>query len=273
MRCIVLVLAIVVAGCTPRPEAQFEEEFNQRIQSGGLSGAALADAYIDRGLLRLATQNPDGAIADFDLAIQAAPRQPEAYVWRGVAMSAKNDTARAREEYGRALAVDPDYWFAHGNSGLAMMEAGEDDAALAELARALELGMPHRDEYFIRETRYRRYTQVTRRGVAYTRKVPIELAVAAKDHLAFYRLGRAQIFFKRGDKESALVKTQHTVQLAPDSTSARWHMIRLLSALGQCEEANRQLDTFGEGFRTLFVPGPRDECPNLPNLEKALDQM
>ena len=112
---------------------------------------------------------------------------------------------------------------------------------------------------------------VTRRGVAYTRKVPIALAIAAKDHLAFYRLARAQIFLKRGDKESALAETQLTVQLAPDSTSARWHLIRLLSELGQCEEANRQLDTFGKDFRALFVPGPRDECPKLPNLEKAPD--
>jgi tetratricopeptide (TPR) repeat protein len=264
MRFILLALAIVIAGCTPRPENEFEEDFDQRIRSGGSSGAALADAYIDRGLLRVASQNPDGAIADFDLAIQAAPDLAEAYVWRGAIMSAKNDKVRARQDYDRALAVDPDYWFARGMSGLMMVEAGEDDAALTELARAIELGMPHRDEYFVRETRYRRYTQVTRRGVAYTRKVPIGLAVAAKDHLAFYRLGRAQIFFKRGDKQSALAETQQAVQLAPESSSAQMRLIVMLVGLRQCEEANQQLAAWGRGAGIIFANPSKDQCPTLP---------
>jgi Tfp pilus assembly protein PilF len=270
MRCIVLVLAIVLAACTPRPEAQFEEEFNQRIETGRLTGAALADAYIDRGLLRLSTENSDGAVADFNLAIQAAPDLAEAYVWRGIAMGAKKDRARAREDYGRALAIDPDYWFAHGNSGLAMAEAGEDDAALAELARAVELGMPHRAEYFIRETQYRRYTEVTRRGVAYTTKVPMQLSVAATDQLAIYRLARAQIFLERGDRESALAESQHAVQLAGDSLAVRWHLVEVLTELGKCEEANQQLDTLGSRIGMHFVRESKDECPKLPLLRKVL---
>ena len=145
-----------------------------------MTGAALADAYADRGILHLATEKPDAAIADFDLAIQAAPDFAEAHVWHGVAMSAKNDKTRARQDFDRALAIDPEFWFAHGMSGLARQEAGEDDAALAELARAIELGMPHRGEYFVRETRYRRHTELTRRGVAYTTKVPVELAFASQ---------------------------------------------------------------------------------------------
>lgn len=269
MRLSVFMLAILVAGCTPPPEAEIEDEFNRRIESGGLSGAALADAYTDRGLLRLATENPNGALADFDMAIQAAPDSAEAYVWHGVAKSIKKDEAGARSDYARALAIDPDYWFAHGTSGLAMAEAGENDAALAALARALELGMPHRSEYFVREIQHRRFTYVSRRGVARTRKVPIELAVAARDHLALYRIARAMIFLDRGDKASALAESQHAVELAPDSASAKFRLIAVLSALGQCEEAHRQLDTLDEEFRLFFVPGPKDECPKLLNLQAA----
>ncbi|MFM9841954.1 MAG: tetratricopeptide repeat protein [Dongiaceae bacterium] len=264
MRCIVLALAIVVAGCTPSPEVQIEEEFNQRIQSGGLTGAALADAYTDRGILHLATEKPDAAIADFNLAIQAAPEFAEAYVWHGVAMSAKNDKTRAREYFDRALAIDPEFWFAQGMSGLAMAEAGEDDAALAKLARAIDLGMPHRSEYFVRETRYRRYTQVTRRGVAYTTKVPVELAAAASDQLILYHLARAQIFLKRSEKESALAESQQAVQLAPDSSAVRWRLIEVLVALDQCEEANRQAETFGEFAKMLLMARMTDECPTPP---------
>src|ERR1700752_4980360 len=133
MRRIILVLAIIAAGCTAKPGGDIENDLDRRIQSGGLSGAALADAHIDRGLLRAATKNPDGALADFDAAIAAAPDQPEAYVWRGAIMDDKNDKVRARQDYDRALAIDPDYWFAHGAVGLSLAEAGDEDAALEEL--------------------------------------------------------------------------------------------------------------------------------------------
>lgn len=263
MRSIVFALAIFVASCTPSPEVQMEDEFNQRIQSG-LTGAALADAYSDRGILHLATEKPYAAIADFDLAIQAAPEFAEAHVWHGVAMSAKNDKTRAREDFDRALAIDPEFWFAHGMSGLARQEAGEDDAALAELARAIELGMPHRGEYFVRETRYRRYTEVSRRGVAYTTKVPVELAFGVDDQLILYRLGRALIFLKRGDRESGIIESQQAIQLASDSSAVRLRLIGTLAALGQCEEANRQAEAFNEFARMLVMAGMADKCPAPP---------
>ncbi len=263
MRSIVLALAIFVAGCTPSPEVQMEDEFNQRIQSG-LTGAAVADAYADRGILHLATEKPDAAIADFNLAIQAAPDFAEAHVWHGVAMSAKNDKTRARQDFDRALAIDPEFWFAHGMSGLARQEAGEDDAALAELARAIELGMPHRGEYFVRETRYRRQTELTRRGVAYTRKMPVELAFAVNDQLTLYRLARAQIFLKRGERESGIIESQQAIQLASNSSAVRLRLIGTLAALGQCEEANRQAEAYNEFARMLVMAQIADACPTPP---------
>jgi tetratricopeptide (TPR) repeat protein len=265
MRRIALVLAIVVAGCTS-PEAEIEADLSQRIQSGGLSGAALADAYIDRGLLYLGTNKPDGALVDFNLAIQAAPELAEAYVWRGVVMSVKKDKARARQDFDRALAIDPDYWFARGTSGLAMAEAGDDDAALAELARALELGMPHRGEYFVREVRQQRFTQVNRRGQARTTTGMVGLTVAVDNHLVLYRLTRFDILLRRNEKESALAESREAVRLAPDSFAAQWRLVEALVALDQCEEANRQAEIMGQRTGIHLVTPSPDECPAMPKL-------
>jgi tetratricopeptide (TPR) repeat protein len=264
MRRIILVLAVIVAACTAKPGAEIEGDLDRRIQAGGLSGAALADAYVDRGLYRAATKNPDGAIADFDAAIAAAPDQPEAYVWRGIVTGEKGDKAGARADYDRALAIDPDYWFAHGAIGLALAAAGDEDAALATLARALELGRPHSGEFFVREVRQSRITQLARKGPPARGTATQSLSVAVSDHLTLYRVVRAQIFLKRNDKEAALVESRDAVGLAPRSAVAQWSLVRILATLGQCEEAWRQMEAMGKNTGIYFYPPEsKDDCSDL----------
>jgi tetratricopeptide (TPR) repeat protein len=267
MRQIILAFAIVLAACTAKPGAEIESGLDQRIQSGGLSGAALADAHIDRGLLRVATKNLDGALVDFDAAIAAAPDLAEAHVWRGIVTGEKGDKVRAREDYDRALAIDPDYWFAHGAVGLTLAAAGDEDAALAELARALELGRAHRGEFFVREIRQHQVTQPSRKGRPSTGMATQSLSIAASDHLALYRIVRAQIFLKRGDKDAALAESRAAAALAPNSLVAQWNLVRILAQLGQCEEARRQSEAaFHLTHLRLYPPKSKDECPDFGKL-------
>lgn len=269
MHRIIIVLAIVLAACTAKPGGDIENDLDQRIQSGGLSGAALADAYVDRGLLRSATHNPDGAIADFNAAIAVAPNLPEAYVWRGVMADVKGDKVGARADFDRALAIDPDYWFAHGNVGLMLEDAGDDDAALAELGRALELGQPHRGEFFVREVRQHHVTAPNPKGPPSTGTATQKLFIAASDHLALYHVARAQIFLKRSDKDTALAESRAAVGLAPDSLFAQWNLVRTLATVGQCEEAWRETQTMGKstGISLLFAPPKsKDHCPEFTKL-------
>ncbi len=267
MRRIILVLAIIVAACTAKPGADIEKDLDHRIQSDGLSGAALADALIDRGLLRAATKNLDGAIVDLDAAIAAAPGLAEAYVWRGIVRGETGDKVRAREDYDRALAIDPDYWFAYGAIGLTLAAAGDEDAALAQLARALELGRSHRGEFFVRESRYQRITQLSRKGPPARGTATQALSVAVSDHLARYRVVRAQIFLKRNDKHAALVESKDAAALAPHSLIAQWNLVRVLAQLGQCEEAWRQTEAIFYLTRIRFAPPEsKDNCPDFGEL-------
>jgi lipoprotein NlpI len=264
MRRVILVLAIILAACSANSGGDIESDLDQRVQSGGLSGATLAGAYVERGLLRAATKNPDGAIADFNAAIATEPKLAEAYVWRGVITGEKGDKASARRDYDRALAIDPDYWFAHGAVGLALAEAGDDDAALAELARALELGQPHRGEYFVREIRQYQVTQPSRKGRPATGTAMQKISVAASDHLALYRVVRAQIFLKRSDKDAALAESRGAVALAPESLATQWNLVRVLVALGQCDEAWHEMDAIGKSSGiTFFQPKSKGQCPDF----------
>jgi tetratricopeptide (TPR) repeat protein len=267
MRRIILALTIMLTACTAKPGGEIESDLDQRVQAGGLSGAALADALVDRGLLRAATKNPDGALADFNAAIAAAPDFAEAYVWRGVVTGDKGDKAGERADYDRALAIDPDYWFAHGAVGLTLAGAGDDDAALAELARALALGLPHRGEFFVREIRQRAVIQPNRKGRPSTGTATQRLSIAASDHLALYHVARALILLKRSDKEAALADSRDAVGLAPESAVAHFTLIRVLSSLGRCEEAWAQTEAMGKSTGIHFIPnGSKDKCPTFANL-------
>lgn len=267
MRRIILVLAIIVAACTAKPGGDIENDLDRRVQSGGLSGAALADALIDRGLLRVATKNLDGAIVDFNAAIAVVPDLAEAYVWRGIVTGEKGDKVRAREDYDRALAIAPDYWFAHGAVGLTLAEAGDDDAALAELARALELGQAHRGEFFVREIRQHQVIQPNRKGPPATGMATQKLSIAASDHLALYHVARALIFLKRSNNDAALVESKDAVGMAPDSALAQWNLVRTLATLGRCEEAWTQTEAMGKSTGIYFLPPKsKDKCPEFTKL-------
>ena len=147
-----LLLLFTLAACTPVATVQVDRDLSRSIDSGGLSGNALAAAYVDRGTVRLLNDNVEGAVADYDAAIVAAPGYAAAYVWRGQALDAEGEDRRANEDFDRAVALDPQAWQAYGARGLMLARSGEPDRALSDLARAIELGSSHEKEFLIQHT-------------------------------------------------------------------------------------------------------------------------
>ena len=84
-----LLLLLIAAACTPVGTTQVDRDLSRGIESGQLSGDKLAEAYVDRGTLRLLNDDLDAALADYDAAITAAPNYSATYVWRGQALDAK----------------------------------------------------------------------------------------------------------------------------------------------------------------------------------------
>ena len=146
---VLLMLIFTFAACTPVGTVQVDRDLSRRIDSGGLSGDALAAAYVDRGTLRLLDDDIEAAVADYDAAIAVAPGYAAAYVWRGQARDAKGEDRGAFEDFDHALALDPQMWQAYGARGLMLARAGEPDRALSDLGRAVDLGKDHEKEYLI----------------------------------------------------------------------------------------------------------------------------
>jgi predicted Zn-dependent protease len=150
---------------------------------------------------------------------------------------------------------------------LALAEAGDEEAALAELGRALALGRAHRGEFFVREIRQRHITRPNPMGPPSVGTATQKLFIAASDQLALFQVARAQILLKRGEEEAALAESRGAVGMAPDSFLAQWNLVRVLATLGRCEEAWRQTEAMAKrtGFR-LLPPKSKDNCPDFAKL-------
>src|SRR6185503_6948287 len=115
-----------------------------RLLGALLVSLAISDAAADDGALCKGEGNPAPAerlaactrIVDSGATGAALA---EAHLNRGRVYQAAGDAARALAEYDRVIALDPANFFAHNNRGVLHLDAKRFEAALADLTRAIEL--------------------------------------------------------------------------------------------------------------------------------------
>src|ERR1019366_198984 len=117
------------------------------IDSGRWQGANLSWAYLNRGIAKKQKGELDGAIADYNRAIELDPRVVIGYNNRGTAKSAKGDLDGAIADYNRAIELDPRFVIGYLNRGNAKTQKGDLDWASADYSSALELDPRDADSY------------------------------------------------------------------------------------------------------------------------------
>ena len=203
------------------------------------------------------------AVADFNAAIAAAPDLAEAYVWRGIVTGDKGATRPARARTTTApLRSTPDYWFAHGAVGLTLAEAGDDDAALAELAPRARAGPGPSGRVLRARNWQREIIQPNRKGPLPRPALATQrLSIAASDHLALYRVVRAQIFLERSDKEAAPRRKQGRRGWRRDSLLAQWNLVRTLATLAGARKPGSGRRPWARAPESTYPTGSKDKCP------------
>jgi tetratricopeptide (TPR) repeat protein len=102
-----------------------------------------ADDYMSRGLDRHLRGDLEGAIADYGRALELygddEDSQAVAYLTRGNARQDQGDLEGAINDYNQAIASHPGNAGAYLSRGLAYIETGERDKALADLLMVPEL--------------------------------------------------------------------------------------------------------------------------------------
>ena len=168
-----------------------------------------ADGYNNRGIAKQAKGDLEGAIADFNRAIELNPRDAQAYNNRGNPKQDKGDLEGAIADYNRAIELDPKYAKAYYNRGLAKQAKGDLDGAIADYNRAIELNPKNAAAY-------------TNRGVAKQAKGDLEGAIADSNRaleldpkLAAAYGNRGVAKEVKGDLEGAIADYNRVIELDP----------------------------------------------------------
>ena len=177
MRCLSAVLGLALLLTVSGARAQFYNseryKLTEQIESGELSGDALATAYLKRGYLWMLEHDGKDALEDINQAIAAAPKMilayelraelfkatgrideaiddaaqaitlapagdPQPYFFRAEIWEQKGDYAKAVADYDAGLGRDPKSWAGRMQRGLALAKLGDDAHALEALDEAIK---------------------------------------------------------------------------------------------------------------------------------------
>jgi len=98
-----------------------------------------ADAYIKQGYSYYKKDLYDQAIADYNKAIEIAPKYAKSYLYRGLAYDHKDLYEKAISDYTKAIEIDPKYTVAYRNRANSCLKEHLYDEAISDYIKAIEL--------------------------------------------------------------------------------------------------------------------------------------
>ncbi|MBF2008614.1 MAG: tetratricopeptide repeat protein [Chlorogloeopsis fritschii C42_A2020_084] len=104
-------------------------------------------AYLIRGMARIVTSDYSGAIEDLSQAIQIDPLNAQAYGERGVARAALGENQAAIDDCNYAIQLNPDYLRAYYGRGAARAYTGDYPGALQDFTHLSRL-QPDANSYY-----------------------------------------------------------------------------------------------------------------------------
>jgi tetratricopeptide (TPR) repeat protein len=129
-----------------------------RITMVGISGVALviatvlilAEAYYNWGIAKGKKGDLEGAIADFNQAIELNPRFGEAYCARGIAKGKNGDLEGSIADFNQAIELNPKFAEADYNLGITKLRKGDLEGSIADFNQAIELNPQDAGAYYNR---------------------------------------------------------------------------------------------------------------------------
>ena len=101
-----------------------------------------ADAYLNRGLAKAHLEDYQGAITDFTKSVEINPQYADAYFHRGLSKGYwKRDYQGALPDYNKAIEIDPQHFPAYRDRGIIRRWIGDLKGACADWRKAAGLGL------------------------------------------------------------------------------------------------------------------------------------
>lgn len=95
--------------------------------------------FINRGVARMEINDRQGAIDDFDKAINMNPLDARAYINRGALMAERHHNEEALEDFTKAIDINPQSHIAYFNRGKLFAGMGDEKRAIWDIEKAVEL--------------------------------------------------------------------------------------------------------------------------------------
>ena len=233
-----------------------------------------AEDYFERGNAKLHKGDLDGALADYDKAIELNPDYVVAYNNRGFTKSKKGDLDGALADCDKAIELNPDYAVAYNNRGIAKWHKGDLVGALADYDKAIELNPDHAGAY-------------NNRGFTKSNKGDLDGALADydkaielnPDHAGAYN-NRGFTKSNKGDLDGALADCDKAIELDPDYARAynnrgiaKLHKGDLAGALADYDKAIELKPRFAEAYinRGFTKSNKGDLAGALADYDKAIE--
>jgi tetratricopeptide (TPR) repeat protein len=170
----------------------------------------LAAAWNNRGLVKQTKGDRAGALADFSRAIELKPDLAAAYNNRGEVKRAKGDLDDALADYNRAIELKPDLAAAYNNRAEVKRAKADLEGALADFSRAIEL-KPDLAQVYNNRGELKR-AQVDLNGAL----ADYDKAIELKPDLAAAYNNRGLLKQAKGDLDGALTDLNRAIELKPE---------------------------------------------------------
>jgi tetratricopeptide (TPR) repeat protein len=151
----ILILAAIAIGQVPATQKKLLDRAHELAQKGEYDKAKaeldklirlnprIGVAYFLRGECKLIMADVDGALPDYDKAIQLSPPRSsgleKVYNSRGVARQLKGDNTGAFFDFDKAIRTNPNYSPPYNGRGITLEKLGKIELALADFNKAISL--------------------------------------------------------------------------------------------------------------------------------------
>ena len=194
----------------------------------------LTAAYLGIGRANAAEGRWSVAASQFQNAVARDEGSPEAHLWLGEALIRQRDTLAATAEYSRAIALKPDYAEAYFGLAQAQLDMGQLDQAEANLSTALRLRPAYAEAYLLQGKLYEKRGNIDQAIAAYGKSIGVN-GKLFDPHYA-----RALLYIRQDRMAEAESDLEAATRIRPDSAEAHYWLGRTYFAEGRAAAARDQ---------------------------------
>jgi len=165
------------------------------------------------GIAYLQKTDFDSAIAQFQLALQKAPRDPTLHYDLGLALKLKDKLTEAVAEFRTAEQIDPQQADVHYTLGVTLWQQGDFDAAAQELQAAIDAKADYAEAFYTLGTVLKQEGKLPQAANA------LRQAIRLQPDFAGAHTTLAAVLRQLGDNEGAAAESKAGTEIGKEKTS------------------------------------------------------